>query len=648
MTKRTIAKIPISPGTPVRVEDFKYVDQGLEWNMQNEFDMRDDHLQASRVINWEVFKEVDLGLDGWTPGNSLEAKAEDLILADGKAELYIDEGIAYIGGRGFVRDARNYIDNGVADPGSGATKYNIYLKYTEEGNEFAFLITASTQENDHLIKYLLIATTDWDATNGWSGVADKRASNTVMQAPATISGNSATIPTLTVENEGAGLGLLVRLSDTQIGEDGTPQILTIWGTSTTGLTLKESGTANAIVLSCDAAGRMKVAGDINVTGTGTVGGVTLNAGAVSGITTLDMSGTLTGGTWEGTAVADAYVANDITLDNLTQITTKSHTVLSNIGTKSHSTIDTHIDATNIHYLQSAITMVGTVGAGTWQGTQINSTYLVDVSQPLHSGSSPTFVGLALSGTIATPTTITTSGKITSGTDVQVGSNYLKDSGGITRITLGTTTTIGGDIQIGGNDIKDSDGFTRISFDPTDNIDFIGPFACDLDPYLLTKNYDMGTNVLAWDECYADNWNNVSCWKPYADPLTALATFRHMPDDVYETDYENLDDWVRTRVKCKVKDAKGKLKWESGYVLKSGHEKAGARKVYDEKQKKNVKVGNYADGYADEDFERERAYSLNKAQVVLIQAVGQLKDKNDVLEAIITGLESRITTLESAS
>ena len=638
MTKRTIAKIPISPGTPVRVEDFRYVDQGLEWNMQNEFELRDDHLQASRVVNWEVFGEAALGLDGWTPGDSL-------LLTVTANELFTTEGLAYIGGRSYVLSA----DAELFDGETPATDtYNIYLKYTLASDEFAYEYTTSTRSDDHTIKYLLIGTAVYTTAVGWSSPVDKRASNTALGAPATVSGSDSG-PIFTVENTGSGLGLLVRLSDAQIGEDGTPQILTIWGTSTTGLTLKESGTANSIVLSCDATGRMKVAGAINVTGTGTVGGVTLNAGAVSGITTLDMSGALTGGTWEGTVVANAYVANDITLDNLTQITISDHADLTvGIGTKSHSTIDTHIDATNIHYLQSAITTVGTIGAGSWQGTQINSTYLVDVSQPLHSGSSPTFVGLTLSGTIATPTTITTTGKITSGTDVQVGSNNIKDSGGVTRITLGTTITLDGDIVIGGDDIKDSDSVVRISFDASDGIDFIGPFICDLDPGVITKLYDMGTSGMAWDECYADNWNNVSSWKPYADPLTTIAKFRHLPDDVYETDYDNLDDWVRARVKCNVKDAKGKLKWEGGYVIKSGYEKAGVREVYDEKLKKNVKVGNYADGYNDEDFEHEKAYSLNKAQVVLIQAVGQLKDARDNLITKVAELESRILTLESAS
>lgn len=58
--------------------------------------------------------------------------------------------------------------------------------------------------------------------------------------------------------------------------------------------------------------------------------------AVEGEATLDLSGTLT----LGTPLADAYVANDISLDSITQITARSHTDLSDIGTNTHVQIDT--------------------------------------------------------------------------------------------------------------------------------------------------------------------------------------------------------------------------------------------------------------------------------------------------------------------
>jgi hypothetical protein len=50
----------------------------------------------------------------------------------------------------------------------------------------------------------------------------------------------------------------------------------------------------------------------------------------------------------GGSVTDAQVPNTITLDNLTQITTRSHTALSDIGTNTHAQIDTAVTASTAH------------------------------------------------------------------------------------------------------------------------------------------------------------------------------------------------------------------------------------------------------------------------------------------------------------
>ena len=49
-----------------------------------------------------------------------------------------------------------------------------------------------------------------------------------------------------------------------------------------------------------------------------------------------------------TPLADASVADTITLTNITQITTRSHTLLTDIGTNTHAQIDTHLAAANPH------------------------------------------------------------------------------------------------------------------------------------------------------------------------------------------------------------------------------------------------------------------------------------------------------------
>jgi len=187
-------------------------------------------------------------------------------------------------------------------------------------------------------------------------------------------------------------------------------------------------------------------------------------------------------------------------------------------------------------------------------------------------------------------------------------------------------TIAGDLQVNGGQLM-SAGANIIWDMLGPDVTHHGGIYCN-----VIKVLDIGYSDTAWDECYADNWNNVSSWKTFADPLAILRTIRPREDDEYEVDHSRIDDWLRSRIKAKAKNEKGFLKWEGGYVLKPEKAKKKARKVYVDRLGKEVPVGNYADGYSDEDFEHENAYSINKTQVVLIQAIKQLEQRVRDLEA----------------
>ena len=66
-------------------------------------------------------------------------------------------------------------------------------------------------------------------------------------------------------------------------------------------------------------------------------GTRLNA-----ISAQSISGGSIKGTWIGDSIGDAYIDNDITLTNITQITNRSHTSLSDIGTNTHTQIDSKL------------------------------------------------------------------------------------------------------------------------------------------------------------------------------------------------------------------------------------------------------------------------------------------------------------------
>lgn len=206
---------------------------------------------------------------------------------------------------------------------------------------------------------------------------------------------------------------------------------------------------------------------------------------------------------------------------------------------------------------------------------------------------------------------------------------------------GNLTITGIDINLGGDVVLRRNAANSLYI--MDSVILAGDFDC-----VNVKTQDMATVGVAWDECYADNWNNVSSWKTFSNPFEVLSRFGPTKEDEYEVDHSKIDDWLSARVKADIKNEGGGIEWEGGYVLKPEKAKANARKVYVEKLGKKVPVGNYADGYSDKDFQHEEAYSINKTQIVLIQAMNELKGENDNLKSLLTDLESRISLLENAS
>ena len=305
--------ISIAAATPGQVEAFRYQDGGMERNIQDELDARLDHIYVARVVNWPIANESEWGLTGWTP-------ADSLLLYLSSNNLFVTKGLAYMGGRHLEAGGELF---SAADPATDT--YYVYLKYTFSSDTFEYEYATTKPTDTNLVKHLMLGTADWSTvTKFWTNAIDLRASNTSLGAPATVSGSDVGA-IFTVENTGAGDGLLVKNSDAVIGESGVPQQLIIQGDGTKALTIYNS--ANSVEMVCSAANQLKIqtiagaAAEILVDSLDTGGpvlnstGLNMGAHAIVGATATDTingivisSGVIDTGTWQGTAVANTYVA----------------------------------------------------------------------------------------------------------------------------------------------------------------------------------------------------------------------------------------------------------------------------------------------------------------------------------------------------
>lgn len=277
--------ISIAAATPGYVENFRYQDGGMEKNIQDELDARLDHIYVARVVNWPIANESDFGVSGWTPTDSL-------LLYISSDNLFVTKGLAYMGGRHLEAGGELFSTD---DPATDT--YYVYLKYTFSSDTFEYEYATSEPTDTNLVKHLMLGTADWStSTKFWSAAVDLRSSNTSLGAPATVSGSDAGA-IFTVENTGAGDGLLVKNSDAVIGESSTPQQLIIQGDGTKALSIYNS--ASSVEMVCSAADTLKVQTVAN-------GDAELIVKTLNGM--VMASGIVTTGTWQATIIAKAYLA----------------------------------------------------------------------------------------------------------------------------------------------------------------------------------------------------------------------------------------------------------------------------------------------------------------------------------------------------
>ncbi len=207
-------------------------------------------------------------------------------------------------------------------------------------------------------------------------------------APNTGGGVNSPVGSLIIVNDGSGFWTKNSTTSTDWSQGVTTTTLSSYGVSSI------TGTSNRI------------------TASSSTGSVTLDISASyvgqSSITTL---GTITTGTWNGSAITNAYLANTTVTVNGTSITLGgSATVTAAAGTLTGTTLNSTV-------VTSSLTAVGTISTGVWQGTAIANSYLANSTISGVSLGSNLF-SLTL-GTGLTGTSYNGSGSITAAIDTTV-------------------------------------------------------------------------------------------------------------------------------------------------------------------------------------------------------------------------------------
>ena len=203
----------------------------------------------------------------------------------------------------------------------------------------------------------------------------------------------------------------------------------------------------------------------------------LSVGNQSNVTGV---GTISSGTWQGTAIASAYLDADTAHLTTTQTFTGAKTFEEKVTLDGDKNITPSNDGVTLHVDSADITDTNTSASGT-----ANTFFYTTIENPrlLATNSSVTTTTAATLHVKGAPVghtnqTITNSYAIyvSGGTsyfngdvsvlDLTVRGNDIKDDDGTTCITFDSSgnTTITGDLKVTGNDIKDSGGNTIISSD----------------------------------------------------------------------------------------------------------------------------------------------------------------------------------------